>query len=201
MAMGGHTFAKRRKPASRYHHGDLRRALVHEALGLLRKRSAGELSLREVARLAGVTANAPYRHFDDKQALLAAVAEEGFAILRDACVAAKGKGEARLSAMSKAYLAFARAEPNLYRVMFGNDLREWEAYESLCVAADAAFAVLVQAVAEAYRLDLGRATTEAIVTWATVHGYAMLEMDGALHGGPMKKLPSPLQLTRRPRAD
>jgi AcrR family transcriptional regulator len=197
----GHDLAMGRKPANRYHHGDLRRALVDEALTLLRKRSAAELSLREVARSAGVTANAPYRHFPDKQALLAAVAEEGFRILRQACQAAKGSGETRVTAMGKAYLQFARSHPHLYRVMFGNDLRDWQAYESLCATADSTFAVLVEAVASAYRLDAGRATTEAVVNWATVHGYAMLEIDGALQGCPATRLPTPLELTRRPRGE
>jgi len=66
------------KKRGRYHHGDLRRALLDAALELLAREGASALTLREVARRAGVTHAAPYRHFTDKQALLAAVAEEGF---------------------------------------------------------------------------------------------------------------------------
>ena len=97
----------RRKKTKRYHHGDLRAALVDGALRLLKERSPAELSLRAVARLAGVSQNAPYRHFASKDALLAAIAEEGFRRLAAVTAAARGSPRKRLAEMGAVYVRFA----------------------------------------------------------------------------------------------
>lgn len=106
--------------ARRYHHGDLRRALVDAARRLLEAEGPSALSLRAVAREAGVSPAAPYHHFKDKAELLDAVAHEGWDILSAKMAAAKtaATGPDQLTALGVAYVAFARESPALYRVMY-----------------------------------------------------------------------------------
>jgi AcrR family transcriptional regulator len=103
-----------------YHHGDLRRALVDAARRLLEAEGPTALSLRAVAREAGVSPAAPYHHFKDKAELLDAVAHEGWEMLQMAMQEAKGNTEGRqqLTALGIAYVCFARENPALYRVMY-----------------------------------------------------------------------------------
>ncbi len=163
---------------------------------LLKDRSAAELSLRAVARLAGVSPNAPYRHFSSKDALLAAVAEEGFRRLASATAAVSGPPRARLARMGVAYVRFATENPRLYGLMFGPVLRDWDRYEGLVAAADASFAVVVEAVAKATGQDLKTASREAVLAWSAVHGYAMLAIDGFLGACRKGEVPKPEQLVR-----
>jgi AcrR family transcriptional regulator len=105
----------------RYHHGDLRRALLDAGLELLQTRDAHDLSLREVARAVGVSATAVYRHFPDKDALLDALASEGFGKLAEAqhrAAEAAGGGEKGFVATGIAYVRFARDHPALFRLTF-----------------------------------------------------------------------------------
>ena len=103
-----------------YHHGDLRRALVDAARRLLESEGPSALSLRAVAREAGVSPAAPYHHFKDKAELLDAVAQEGWDILDQQMIEAKAKasGPQQLTALGLAYVCFARDNPALYRVMY-----------------------------------------------------------------------------------
>lgn len=103
-----------------YHHGDLRRALVDAARRLLEAEGPTALSLRAVAREAGVSPAAPYHHFKDKAELLDAVAQEGWDILSALMLEAKGASEGphQLTALGIAYVCFARDNPALYRVMY-----------------------------------------------------------------------------------
>src|SRR5687768_2538693 len=116
-----------------YHHGDLRQALLDAALPLLRTGGPQALTLRAVARAAGVSQTAPYRHFTDRSALVGAVAEDGFRRLHAELIAAvtspaktlgKAPETARggLQAVALAYVRFALAHPAEYRVMFGGEL-------------------------------------------------------------------------------
>ena len=192
----GHTSAMPHKPSQRYHHGDLRQALVEGALRLLATRSPAELSLRSVARLVGVSPNAPYRHFSSKDALLASVAEEGFRRLTAVTAAAKGSPPKRLRQMAVAYVRFATEHPRLYGLMFGPVLTGWEQYPGLVAAGDASFQVLVDAVAHGTNANAKHAAREAILAWSAVHGYAMLAIDGHLTSCPAKQLPPPEELMR-----
>jgi AcrR family transcriptional regulator len=113
-----------------YHHGDLRNALVEVGLALIEKVGAEAFSLREVAREVGVSANAAYRHFEDKGALLMAIAVRGFERLssrmQDAMLTARPKGAARsravarFNAAARAYVDLAREHPQLFALMFGS---------------------------------------------------------------------------------
>ena len=120
-----HGLDRRGRPASRvrpYHHGNLRRALLDEALATIRAEGVEGLTLREIGARLGVSRTALYRHFADKRALLAAVATEGFRTLRQQLVTAweeGGRGRAAFEAMGVAYVRFAVANPAHYRVMFG----------------------------------------------------------------------------------
>jgi AcrR family transcriptional regulator len=178
-----------RKPASHaYHHGDLRRALLDEGLRLLEESGPGALTLREVARRAGVTQAAPYHHFADKDALLAAIAEEGFVSLAEAMDrardAARPKAAARLHAMGEAYVHFAVAHPSHFQIMFVRAV-DIPRFPSLHAAADRAFRALLDAVIagqETGAVRPGDPRDLSILAWSAVHGLAMLWIEGAVVG-------------------
>src|SRR5262245_4715846 len=109
-----------RRAKKAYHHGDLRAALLQAGGNLLEKEGLDALSLREVARRAGVSHNAPYRHFPDRDRLLAALAEEGFAELGRTLAEAGKRGPRE---RGEAYVGFALAHPQRFRLMFGGLLR------------------------------------------------------------------------------
>ncbi|WP_394831002.1 TetR/AcrR family transcriptional regulator [Pendulispora rubella] len=171
---------------SSYHHGDLRRALVDAALALIQEGELGTLSLREVARRAGVTPAAPYHHFRDKVELLAAVAEEGFIALgerMDLAVSAMPprKARARVAALARAYLEFARERQAHYRVMFLPEVKVTDPALGVHVAADAALARLVAAVhAAAPKADADTVHRRAVIAWGAGHGIVSLWNDGVL---------------------
>lgn len=146
-----------------YHHGDLRSALLRTAGKMLEKEGLASLSLRELARRAEVSHNAPYRHFQDRESLLAALALEGFELL------GKALEKRPRREMGEAYVEFALAHPERFRLMFGGVVpgRDPRAYESL----QAAFA------------DLGEnARYAAAAAWALVHGLSHLLLDGHFAG-------------------
>ena len=131
----GRMFTLSTPPEERsYHHGDLRRALVSSALEILSEHGVAGLSLRAVARRAKVSAMAPYRHFADKEALLAAVAEHGFRQLTirfSAAATAAPDPRAALDALGVAYVVFACDEPSLFKLMFGPAIEEKPAHPGL----------------------------------------------------------------------
>jgi len=176
----------RRKPAKPYHHGDLRRALLDEALRTIRTHGVQHLTLRTVGETLGVSRSALYRHFADKQALLAAVGKEGFRMLRQAVADAwerNGRGRLAFEAMARAYVQFAAAYPSHYRVMFGGFIESAAKDVQFVAEAKAAFQVLVDALIEQQNAgDIRRddPVLMARFVWALVHGTAMLVIDGQL---------------------
>jgi AcrR family transcriptional regulator len=161
-----------------YHHGDLRAALVRAAMELLEESGETALSLRAVARCAGVSPAAPYRHYADREALVSAVAAVGYRELGARLAAAHPSPSTpdELARVAIAYVQFALERPALFRVMFGepcdrdNDERG---------AATVAVSGYVRAIAER---TFPRADSEALATaiWALVHGLAFLHLDGKL---------------------
>jgi AcrR family transcriptional regulator len=124
-----------KKPKGQYHHGNLRAALVDAGAIVLESRGVEALSLREAARRAGVSQTAPYRHFENKQALLAAVAGDGFQLLLEELKAAAVPYEddpaEAITAMGAAYINFAAEQPARFRLMFGRDILQRHKYEAL----------------------------------------------------------------------
>jgi AcrR family transcriptional regulator len=172
-------------PRESYHHGDLRRALLDAALAVVVEAGPGALSLRDVARRAGVSHNAPYRHFTDKAALVAALAEEGFRLLTAAMRAeAERRGprvQERFLGLAVAYVAFAIGQPGHFRVMFGQEAADKDRYPQVMAAEREAFDGCVQAIADCQRegeVRPGDPQHFALAAWSLVHGLAGLHVDG-----------------------
>ncbi len=163
-----------------YHHGDLRDALLTAALDILEQSGdVATLSLRETARRAGVSAMAPYRHFADKDALIAGVATIGFQRFADALRVADtaADGHEALIAQGVAYVAFALENPALFRLMFGAGASS-KAHGALAEACRTSFGLLTHGVAGVP--SPGDQTDRVLAHWSLVHGFAMLALDGQL---------------------
>jgi AcrR family transcriptional regulator len=172
-----------------YHHGDLAAALVEEGLRLVESGDAEGASLRAVARGTGVSAAAVYRHFADKEALLAAVAGRGFASLNavfaQALTGARRRTPlGRLRALGLAYIDFALARPGLYQVMFGTARPRVGRDKTLDAEAERAWRHLAEAVAAAWPPGTSRQVLDAatVASWSVVHGYVVLRLEGQLTG-------------------
>ena len=175
--------AKRAAPRP-YHHGDLRAALLAAAAGRLDEQGEQALTLRELARAAGVSHAAPYHHFANRDELLAGVAERAFDRLADALAAAAGAPDAAhaLLDIGEAYVREALAHPAQFRLMFGPLLARKAEHPGLQRAAERAFLVLLGA---ATRFSPERGLEIALAGWSLSHGAANLAIDGAFGGLPV----------------
>lgn len=167
-----------------YHHGDLWHALVQAGVAILREEGVHALTLREVARRAGVSHTAPYRHFADKDALLAAIAEDGFQLLsnglRDALATYDGDPGHLLHQAARWYVHFVLENPDHVRVMFSGLISDYERYPDLCHIADQSFDDLVAVSLVLQRdglLAAGDPFQQGFAAWSMVHGLAMLLME------------------------
>jgi len=176
------TSAQRRET---YHHGDLKRALTEAALTLVQEKGPKGFTLREVARRAGVSAAAPYRHFADKAQLLAAVAAQGFAQLHEALTSTAAEATdptQQALDMGRAYVRWAVDHPDYYQVMFGSELDKSDNPE-LVSAAECAFNDLLDAIAKCQRAQLMPADDPremAGPTWSLLHGVSTLTIGSEL---------------------
>jgi AcrR family transcriptional regulator len=181
-------------PAHPYHHGDLRHALLEAALHLVKEGQDWTFSLREVARRAGVSHNAPYNHFPEKRDLLEAVAAAGFEELRQRLQASIAGIENPTKALIKsgvAYLGFGVENPARYRLMFGAALPLSKSESALTAAAAGAKAVLADLIyrgAEARVFNVSSRKKDdlqiAVLTaWSTIHGLTMVAIDRAYEIG------------------
>jgi AcrR family transcriptional regulator len=175
--------------SKRYHHGDLRNALIQAGQQLLAEEGISGLDLRKVARAAGVSHAAPYRHFADKQALLAAIAEDGFYQLAEGMDAAIGQvpanAAAQLEQLARAYVRFALDHPAHMREMFSGLTINRAAYPQLHAAAKQAFQRVVQLIERGQaqgEIGLGAPSDLSMVAWAQIHGIAMLLIEDQLPG-------------------
>jgi len=171
-----------------YHHGNLRSALLGAAERTLRERGAEKLSLRELAREVGVSHGAPRRHFPDRQALLDALASDGFerlgTELREAVASAGTEFEARLRAIASAYIRFATEDAALLELMFAGKHREGA--EELAATAERAFAVMLELIEQGQRegaLESGDPERVGLVLFATIQGIAALVSAGLVAPG------------------
>ena len=180
-----------------YHHGDLKRALTEAALQLVQEKGPKGFTLREVARRAGVSAAAPYRHFADKAQLLAAAATQGFVQLHetlDATVATTADLPEQVLAMGKAYVRWAVDHPDYYQVMFGSELDKTENPEVL-IAGERAFADLLDTIVRCQgvgMLPAGDPREMAGPIWSLLHGVSMLTIGSDLANVGIREEPEKL---------
>jgi AcrR family transcriptional regulator len=156
-----------------YHHGDLSGTILQAASELLEEQGVEGLKMRELARRAKVSHNAPYRHFPDRESLLAALAADGFARLGRTQQEARATGG--LKGMGEAYVRFALAHPQRFRLMFGGAVRIG-AHPALREIAAKVFDGLSGALSGAVAEAAG-ARDASIAAWAMVHGLANLLLD------------------------
>ena len=175
-----------RKRRNSYHHGNLRQALVDQAVETIRRDGVDAVTLRGVGAGLRVSRTALYRHFPDKQALLEAVATQGFRAFTAALLEAwegAGRGRPGFEAMGLAYIRFALSRPSHYRVMFGGFIGKADCDPELRLESRAAFQVLLDSIVEQQQAGLIRRDDPELLAryvWATVHGVAMLALDGQL---------------------
>jgi AcrR family transcriptional regulator len=173
-----------RRQAPSYHHGDLRAVLLKVAMQILRSEGLAALSLREVARRAGVSHQAPYHHFPTRGHLMAALACDGFTRLGDELDRIQAAATDPVAAAQETgvrYVTFAAENPERFRLMFGSDIGSREPYPDLAAAADRVFAALVRPFGISLR-HKGAARDPVVLTlWSTVHGLAALVVDGQIH--------------------
>jgi AcrR family transcriptional regulator len=193
------------KPRDAYHHGDLRNALVASAVRLIERGGEAAFSLREAARDVGVSANATYRHFDDRTALLAAAANSGLERLSGLMQAAVNRATkggrtaspaiARFKAVGRAYVEFAFANPELYRLMFSgggvgglNSKAVLSTPRPLDLLSQSLDALVAEGV-----LPAKRRPGAELKCWSVVHGVASLALAGHTHFSPGSELATALE--------
>jgi AcrR family transcriptional regulator len=179
-----------RKPDAPYHHGNLRRSLIEAALELVKEGREASFSLREVAKLAGVSHNAPYYHFADKRDLLIAVAVVGYETLSARIAEAAASSEetkSGLFASGRAYIQFGLENPGLYELMFSAALNGPDGRPKAVANAGAATRGRLEEIlrrgarAGVFSSSLLRTSelkTAAFTAWSTVHGFTMLVIEG-----------------------
>jgi AcrR family transcriptional regulator len=170
-----------------YHHGDLRNSLIAAAELLLAEKGLTALSLREVAKAAGVSNAAPYRHFQDKAALIEALAIEGFKSLQNGCESAQRKfadePARQLVEAGMAYLFFSLKKPSIVHLMFGGVISLNTCGHELKQAADEAFASLLNIVVDGQRSNIYRNSDPVELTlaaWSAVYGLSLMVASGLL---------------------
>ncbi len=169
-----------------YHHGNLRETLIQSALEILKEGTLDDLSLRALARKAGVSQTAPYRHFEDKEALIAVLKEEGMRKLGEGMMEIM-KLEIdpleRLQKLGMRYVQFAESFPAHFKVMFEYDLNDYEKYCELHDASEDSFRYLQDTVIECLALPDARKIDPSVAqfsAWSMVHGLSVLLMNQSL---------------------
>jgi AcrR family transcriptional regulator len=165
----------------------LPRALLDAALTLIEREGAEALTLRAAARLAGVSQAAPYRHFENQEALLASVAEEGFramtAAMHQAAALHPSDPLGHFRALGLAYIEFATSHPAHFRVMFGRVAPDCSAHPGLREAAEESYGLLLRGIRDCQAAGMARQGDPeelALCAWSAVHGLAALAVDGRL---------------------
>src|SRR5512139_1770343 len=167
-----------------YHHGDLKNALIKAGADLLSKEGASALSLRKVAQKAGVSHAAPYAHFADKQALIAAISTEGYRDLYDriALVAERYRADpvGRLVESSWAYVQYALDEPDHFKVTLSGMIEKEQDYPAFVETAQRTFGLVVEIVGQCQQagvLRKGLPDLTAVSNWSLIHGFATLLLE------------------------
>jgi AcrR family transcriptional regulator len=174
-------------PSRKYHHGDLKNALIKAGVEILSKEGMEGLSLRKVAQRAGVSHSAPYSHFPDKQSLIAAISTEGFNQLYaelDAAVIANSKNpEKQLQQGVRAYVQFALNNTDTFKIMFSGVLEKEKEYPAFVEISHKTFQRVVDVVRACQEAGVMRATSAemlAVAVWGQVHGIVSLALEGQI---------------------
>jgi len=175
------------RQTNKYHHGDLRAALLAEAAAMIADGGVESVTMRAISGRLGVSRAAPYRHFPDKSALLVAVAAAGFQRLEDRLqsvdAGAPRSSIERFRRMGEEYVRFALENPAHYRLMYGKEALTRRDVPELREAGDALLALLVGVIQAHQRsggIKRGNPEAYAYVAWSTVHGLASLVIDGQI---------------------
>jgi AcrR family transcriptional regulator len=171
----------------KYHHGDLKNALIKAGMEILSSEGVSGLSLRKVAQKAGVSHAAPYAHFEDKQALIAAISTEGYRKLLDhldaILVQYPNDPKSQLVEAAWAYICFAQTDPAHFRVTFSSAVEHEKNYPTLVEMTGKTFSRVVQIVGACQAAGLlspGPADVMAISVWSMVHGFTSLLIEGQI---------------------
>lgn len=174
-------------PSKKYHHGDLKNALIKAGVEILAKEGVGGLSLRKVAQRAGVSHSAPYAHFPDKQSLIAAISTEGFNQLYaelEAAISPHSKSpKKQLVEGAQAYVRFALKYSDTFKIMFSGVLEKEKDYSSFVEISSKTFKLVVevvQACQNAGVLPTAPANLMAVSVWGQVHGIVSLALEGQI---------------------
>jgi AcrR family transcriptional regulator len=170
-----------------YHHGDLKNALIKAGVEILAREGLSGLSLRKVARLAGVSHAAPYAHFADKQALIAAISTEGFKQLytqiESVRTTQKDNPSGLLTETAWATIQFALIEPDRFKLMFSSVLDKEKDYPDFVESSQQNFRQLVEIVEHCQNTNIlkaGPSDLAAVSVWGVVHGLIMLVLEGQI---------------------
>lgn len=175
--------SKKTSSERKYHHGDLRRAVMDAALEMTSEAGVESISLREVARRIGVTTGAPYHHFADRQTLLLALAIEGYAQLLDALKRARASAanpEEELRATAIAYLRFGRRHRAEYATMFAGEYTSHPRLPEMLLIADQCFGLVRKSIAGMTALGETETAEAAFCAWSLLHGILQLDQKGVL---------------------
>jgi AcrR family transcriptional regulator len=170
-----------------YHHGDLKNALIEAGVDILSKEGVSALSLRKVAHQAGVSHAAPYAHFADKQALIAAISTEGYKKLYEQIAQAAGQYRAeplrRLVESSWAYVQFALDEPDHFKVTLSGMIEKEQEYPAFVETARQTFGLVVEIVTQCQQAGIlrqGAPDLTAVSVWALIHGFVTLLLENQI---------------------
>lgn len=171
----------------KYHHGNLKQALIDAGQQLLIEKGIYGLSLRETAKAAGVSHTAPYRHFKDKEALLAAIAESGFESLAKALLNAVAEHaddpREQLAAAAATYVKLAVTRIEMHQLMFGDGFDDEAMSETMVETKQLVFGVLFKIIETGQKKNIYKKadTLELVIAaWSMIHGYTMLLTTGQL---------------------
>lgn len=178
----------------KYHHGDLKKALIDSGRNILRKEGINALTLRSAARAAGVSHSAPYAHFADKQDLLAAISTQGFLDLQERLTLSIEKYQISprdlLIETGWSYIQFAMSEPACFKLMFSGILEDEHAHPEFMSAVRKTYQMLVNVVATCQKtnvLPAGSADETAVAVWSLVHGFVALHLERQFPGTVLEK--------------
>ena len=179
--------SKKQPAPQKYHHGDLRRAIMDAALEMTAESGLASLSLREIARRIGVTTAAPYHHFKDRQTLLVDLAIEAYSQLlgvmkraRDAAKSAEGE----IEAAAGAYLKFGRHHRAQYAIMFSGELATHPRADEMISVANQCLDLVRTSIADSRKLGPVDTAQAAFCAWSLLHGILMLDQNSVLQESP-----------------